>query len=48
MPQWYFRITDYADELLEMDDIDWPEKIKLMSELEPDFKAAVEASQEAV
>lgn len=30
MPQWYFRITDYADELLEMDGIDWPEKIKLM------------------
>ncbi len=30
MPQWYFRITDYADELLEMNGIDWPEKIKLM------------------
>jgi leucyl-tRNA synthetase len=30
MPQWFFRITDYADELLEMDGIDWPEKIKLM------------------
>jgi leucyl-tRNA synthetase len=30
MPQWFFRITDYADELLEMDAIDWPEKIKLM------------------
>lgn len=30
MLQWYFRITDYADELLEMDGIDWPEKIKLM------------------
>ena len=30
MPQWYLRITDYADELLEMDGIEWPEKIKLM------------------
>ncbi|MEX0762964.1 MAG: leucine--tRNA ligase [Dehalococcoidia bacterium] len=30
MPQWFFRITKYADELLEMDDIQWPEKIKLM------------------
>ncbi len=30
MPQWFFRITDYADELLEMDSIDWPEKIKVM------------------
>ena len=30
MPQWFFRITKYADELLEMDAIDWPEKIKLM------------------
>ncbi len=30
MPQWFFKITDYADELLEMDGIDWPEKIKVM------------------
>ena len=30
MPQWFFGITKYADELLEMDKIDWPEKIKLM------------------
>ena len=30
MPQWYFRITDYADELLRMDQIEWPEKIKTM------------------
>lgn len=30
MPQWFFGITKYADELLEMDQIDWPEKIKLM------------------
>lgn len=31
IPAWYFRITDYADELLDsLDDIDWPERIKLM------------------
>jgi leucyl-tRNA synthetase len=27
--QWFFRITEYADELLEgLDDIDWPERVK--------------------
>ena len=30
MPQWFFAITKYADELLDMDDLDWPEKIKMM------------------
>ncbi len=30
LPQWFFRITKYAEELLEMDAIEWPEKIKLM------------------
>tara|TARA_B100000579_G_scaffold86857_3_gene68132 strand:+ start:3872 stop:6319 length:2448 start_codon:yes stop_codon:yes gene_type:complete len=30
MPQWYFKITDYAEELLNMDDLEWPEKIKQM------------------
>ncbi len=31
LPQWFFRITDYADRLLEdLDGIDWPERIKLM------------------
>ncbi|HSF82767.1 MAG TPA: leucine--tRNA ligase [Anaerolineales bacterium] len=31
IPAWYFRITDYADELLnDLDRIDWPEPIKLM------------------
>jgi len=31
IPAWYFRITDYADELLTgLDEIDWPEPIKAM------------------
>ncbi len=31
MPQWYFRITDYADRLLnDLTEIDWPEGVKLM------------------
>jgi len=30
MDQWFFRITAYAEELLQMDDIDWPNKIKVM------------------
>ncbi len=31
MPQWYFRITDYADRLLaDLDTIEWPEGIKQM------------------
>jgi leucyl-tRNA synthetase len=30
LEQWYFRITKYADELLEFDGIDWPERIKIM------------------
>lgn len=29
MKQWFFKITDYADELLEgIDELDWPQKIK--------------------
>ena len=28
MPQWYFAITKYADELLKMSDIEWPEGVK--------------------
>ena len=28
--QWFFRITDYADELLEMSGLEWPENIKTM------------------
>lgn len=31
MSQWFFKITAYADELLdELDSLDWPEKIKTM------------------
>lgn len=30
MKQWFFAITKYADELLEFEDIDWPEPIKIM------------------
>ncbi|MCD4706908.1 MAG: leucine--tRNA ligase [Candidatus Sabulitectum sp.] len=31
LPQWYFKITDYADRLLDkLDDLDWPENIKAM------------------
>ena len=31
MTQWFFKITDYAEELLsDLDTIDWPEKTKLM------------------
>ncbi|MCP3974934.1 MAG: leucine--tRNA ligase, partial [bacterium] len=30
MEQWFFAITKYADELLDFEDIDWPEPIKTM------------------
>ncbi len=31
MKQWFFKITEYADELLEeIDSLDWPDKIKTM------------------
>ena len=31
LEQWFFRITDYADELLDdLDKIDWPERVKIM------------------
>ncbi|MEK7281659.1 MAG: class I tRNA ligase family protein, partial [Chloroflexota bacterium] len=30
LEQWFFRITKYADELMEHQGIDWPERIKLM------------------
>jgi leucyl-tRNA synthetase len=30
LEQWFFKITKYADELLNFDGIDWPERIKIM------------------
>src|SRR5690606_18512945 len=30
MPQWHFRITDYADELLDFSQLDWPDRVRLM------------------
>jgi len=31
IPQWFLRITDYAEELLaELDQLDWPERVKTM------------------
>ncbi len=30
MPQWHFKITAYADELLDFSGLDWPERVKLM------------------
>ena len=30
MQQWHFKITDYADELLDFSNLDWPERVKTM------------------
>jgi leucyl-tRNA synthetase len=30
LEQWFFRITDYADELLDFDKIDWPDRVVAM------------------
>jgi leucyl-tRNA synthetase len=30
LEQWFFRITRYADELMDFEGIDWPERIKIM------------------
>ena len=30
LEQWFFKITDYADELLDFDEIEWPERVKTM------------------
>ncbi|MFC2036177.1 leucine--tRNA ligase [Chloroflexota bacterium] len=30
LEQWFFRITKYADELMQYDEINWPERIKTM------------------
>ena len=30
LEQWFFRITDYADELLDFSGIDWPERVRTL------------------
>ena len=30
LQQWFFRATNYADELLRFDEIDWPERVKTL------------------
>jgi leucyl-tRNA synthetase len=30
LEQWFFRITKYADELMDFEGVDWPERIKIM------------------
>ncbi len=30
MVQWFFRITKYADELMQHEGLDWPERVKIM------------------
>ena len=30
LEQWFFRTTQYADELLDYDDMDWPERVRLL------------------
>ncbi len=30
MPQWHYRITDYAEELLDFSGLDWPERVVAM------------------
>jgi leucyl-tRNA synthetase len=30
LEQWFFRITDYAEELLDFSTIDWPERVQLL------------------
>ena len=33
LEQWYFKITDYADQLLEdLEDLDWPERVRTMQQ----------------
>ena len=30
LEQWFFKTTDYADELLDFSEIDWPERVRVM------------------
>lgn len=56
MKQWFFKITDYADELLaSLDEVEWPEKIKTMQKnwigrsegAEIDFRVQLAADESA-
>jgi leucyl-tRNA synthetase len=59
IPQWFLRITDYAEELLgELDGLDWPEPVKTMQrnwigrsegvEVEFTIEGAMEGSGESI
>ena len=55
LKQWFFKITDYADSLLDgIDDLDWPEKIKTMQRnwigksTGAEVKFALENSQDSI
>ena len=32
LTQWFYKITDYADELLKFDGLDWPERVRVMQQ----------------
>jgi len=32
LEQWFFKITDYAEELLDFSGLDWPERVRVMQE----------------
>ncbi len=32
LEQWFFKITKYADELLKLEKLDWPDRVKIMQE----------------
>jgi leucyl-tRNA synthetase len=44
LEQWFFRITKYADELMEHSGIEWPERVKLMQRNWVGKSAGVEIS----
>lgn len=55
MKQWFFKITEYADPLLdEIEDLDWPQKIKtaqtnwIGKSIGAEIKFAIEGSEESV